>query len=351
MIVVHGFALYGRLAASTRYRLEQYVPGLALHGVDLRLSYLLDDIYLTSTFKGHKASAWQMLRSGIGRLSDLVELRRFNAAIVHCELLPLVPGWLEAPLLYRPFLYDFDDAFYLRYRQGRLRHLDCLLGHKFDAVIKKAAAVTAGNGELARYASRFNVNTEILPTVVDTRRYRVAPRKTDSIFTVGWIGSPSTAAYLNALIGPLSQLALEGPVRVVVVGARAPVIVGVEVIERAWREDTEVEQILAFDVGVMPLPDDDWARGKCAFKLIQYMACGIPVVASAVGANKDVVAPDCGFLVEHEGGWVQALRALRDSPDLRGHMGASGRHRVEGHYSLEVALPKMAAVLTRIATS
>jgi glycosyltransferase involved in cell wall biosynthesis len=188
-----------------------------------------------------------------------------------------------------------------------------------------------------------------LPTVVDASRYLPAKHVRGREFIVGWIGSPSTAPYLVELVGPLQQMGREGPVRLVVIGGKAPVISGIEVDEVPWSEDTEVALINGFDVGVMPLPNDDWARGKCAFKLIQYMACGIPVIGSPVGANSDVVNPDCGFLANSEHEWLSALRQLRDNCGLASEMGQAGRERVVRHYSLQRNLPVLAEVIYRAA--
>jgi glycosyltransferase involved in cell wall biosynthesis len=267
--------------------------------------------------------------------------------MLHCELLPLMPGWVERSLLPRPYIYDFDDAFYLKYRSGKLGVMRPFLGGKFDAVIAGAAAVTAGNNTLADYARGKNTNTHLLPTVVDTERYMPASRPRNDIFTVGWIGSPSTAPYLTELVGPLSLIGKESPVRLVVIGGKAPSIPNVAVEEIEWSEQTEVVLINTFDVGVMPLPDDDWARGKCAFKLIQYMACAVPVVASRVGANIDVVQTDCGFLATGEREWVDALRFIRDQPLARRQMGKAGRLRVGQHYSLHRNLPILADIIRK----
>jgi len=260
-----------------------------------------------------------------------------------------MPGWAERALLRMPYIYDFDDAFYLKYRSGRLGLARPILGRKFDSVMSGAAAVTAGNRVLHQYAAQHNANTHDLPTVVDIDRYLPARTRTDDVFTVGWIGSPSTAPYLAELAEPLSILGEEGPVRLVVIGGKAPVIPGVSVEEVAWQEHTEVDLINSFDVGVMPLPDDAWARGKCAFKLIQYMACAVPVVASKVGANTDVVTQDCGFLATTPTDWVESLRTLRDDPRRRMEMGAAARERVEQHYSLDNNLPVLQTVIRQVA--
>ena len=146
---------------------------------------------------------------------------------------------------------------------------------------------------------------------------------------------------------PLSAIAQEGPVRFIVVGGKAPKIPNVSVVEIDWHEHTELDLINSFDVGVMPLPDDDWARGKCAFKLIQYMACGVPVIASAVGANVDVVNAECGMLAATPQEWTDAFRLLRSEPVKRSIMGESGRARVVQHYSLHQNLPVLASVIEK----
>jgi glycosyltransferase involved in cell wall biosynthesis len=333
------------MAASTRYRLGQYVPGLARHGIDLEIHHLLGDDYLRYRFNGRRVSWSKLLKAGWGRLSTLWERDEFDAAMVHCELLPLMPGWVERALLPSHYIYDFDDAFYLKYRRNGWGLMRPLLGNKFDAVMAGAAAITAGNSLLAKYARGLNVNSHLLPTVVDTDRYLPMPRGNSDIFTVGWIGSPSTAPYLSELIRPLSRIGKESATRLVVTGGKAPSVPHVDVREVDWSENRELELLNSFDVGVMPLPDDDWARGKCAFKLIQYMACSVPVIASRVGANIDVVQSDCGFLAAHEREWVDALRYLRDRPLTRRQMGEAARLQVEQHYSLRLTLPVLADVI------
>lgn len=348
MIKVLGLALYGPLAASTRYRLGQYVPGLAKQGINLEICHLLDDDYLRKRFSGGSPSLPAMLGMGLKRFADLRRLHDYDMAIWYCELFPLLPGWLERYLVSMPYVYDFDDAFFLKYRSPRFKMLAHVLSNKFDTVIAGAAAVTAGNHVLAGYAKQHNANTGLLPTVVDTLRYLPARTGRNDMFTVGWVGSPSTAVYLSELIEPLTALAKEGAVRLVVIGGKAPVIPGVTVVELPWSEASEIELINSFDVGVMPLPDDDWARGKCAFKLIQYMACAVPVIASRVGANVDVVDAECGFLASNAHEWLEALRLLRDRQDQCEQMGEAGRERIVQHYSLERNLPVLAKVIHKV---
>jgi glycosyltransferase involved in cell wall biosynthesis len=346
MIKVLGLALYGPLAASTRYRLGQYVSGLKVLGIDLQIKFLLNDDYLRTQFSGGHFPYVSVVKSVFSRFQDLLLQKDFDLVILHCELIPLFPGVLEKILIRKPYIYDFDDAFFLKYHIGRLSVTKSLLGRKFEKVIAGASAVSAGNSYLASYASAFNKNTHYLPTVVDTSRYLPNKLKINNdSFTVGWIGSPSTAKYLNTLVGPLSSIGLEGPVRFIVIGGKAPPIPNVNVVEIAWDENTEINLINTFDVGVMPLYDDEWSRGKCAFKLIQYMACSVAVIASPIGANIDLINGGYGLLASTQQDWEKAFRTLRDAPQKRIQLSKAGRARVVANYSLEKNLPILAKLI------
>jgi glycosyltransferase involved in cell wall biosynthesis len=168
---------------------------------------------------------------------------------------------------------------------------------------------------------------------------------TTAPFTIGWIGSPSTTTYLPLIAPALQQIAQQGSVRFITIGADPIVIDGVDVEQRAWSEQTEVRDLLDCDIGVMPLPDDPWARGKCAFKLIQYMACGLPVIASPIGANRDVVTAECGLFADNQGEWVRAISRLRDDVNLRFALGVAGRVRAERLYSLDSQSTRVANLL------
>lgn len=350
MIRVLGLALYGSQAASTRYRLAQYQAGLAGFGIDLQIDSLLSNHYLRERFAGKGLPLADIAKSVVCRLATLWRQSRFDAVMLHCEMMPLLPALFERAMIRLPFIYDFDDAFYLKYRLNRSSVTSRLLGAKFDKMIAEAAAVTAGSRVLSDFASRLNSRTTQLPTVVDTERYVVkSGSRSDSIFTLGWIGSPSTAPYLREIVAPLAQFGLEQRVRLVVIGAKAPQIASVEVVEIPWAEATEVELINSFDVGVMPLPDEPWARGKCAFKLIQYMACGVPVIASPVGANLEVVTSDTGLLAATDAQWLQAFRVMLANSAARREMGAAARQRIVANYALHSQLPRLARVIQGVA--
>jgi glycosyltransferase involved in cell wall biosynthesis len=345
MLKVLGLSLYGAQAASARYRLMQYVPGLRAAGIDLEVHPLLADDYVRARFSGTRVPARSIIKYYLNRAVLLGRQQNYDLAIINGELFPYLPGMLESRVLRVPYIYDLDDAFFVKYRLERFKGVSFILKDKFKPIISRAAAVTAGSHYLERHVRMWNGATHFLPTVVDTQRYVRAPRNTEGVFTIGWIGSPSTSAYLSLLSEPLYQLGRESPVRFVVVGGHCAPIPGVEVVVQQWTEADEVNTINTFDVGVMPLFDDEWARGKCAFKLIQYMSCGVPVVASPVGANEEVVSTTSGFFASNSEEWVTNLRHLRDCASLRKRMGSAARERIEMCYSLASTLPTMTNVI------
>ena len=342
--------MYSPLAASTRYRLSQFVPGLASRGIQVDVAPMLGDGYLRTRFTTGKVSPIELARGLIARASQLAGQYRYDAAWLQCELIPFAPGRLEAGLLRIPYVYDFDDAFQTKYRSGRFERFKPILGDKFDHVVRKASAVFAGNAHLYEYATGLNDQCTIVPTVIDHAKYlkRYSVREA-GVFNVGWIGSPSSIVALKEVEAALAALAKETRVRLSVIGGIAPDIAGVDVVNIEWSEATEVEEMRSFDVGIMPLPDNPWTRGKCAFKLIQYMACAIPVIASPVGANRDVVTEECGILADGDEAWLNAFRFIRDNPEAADAMGDAGRLRVEGRFSLQSQLPIVEQVLRSIA--
>jgi glycosyltransferase involved in cell wall biosynthesis len=332
-------------------RLSQFQFALASRGIDLQISSLLDNDYLECRYNSKELRLMPLVSAYLHRVDILRSIDSSDLSIIYAELLPLLPAWLEKRLLGSPYILDFDDAFFLKYRTGRLRWLRPLLGCKFDRLLQGASAVTAGSSHLGAYAQQFNPNVNLVPSVVDTDRYSPCDYKHNaSSFTVGWIGSPSTAPYLQALEEPLRNFALEHPVRLLVVGATAPAIPGVEVVTVPWSLELEVELIQQFSVGVMPLPDTPWARGKCAYKLIQCMACAVPVIASPVGANVEVVPPTCGILASTTDQWLAAFRKLAADRNLCLQMGSAGRQWVEENYSLRSAVPELARVIRSVAS-
>jgi glycosyltransferase involved in cell wall biosynthesis len=287
-----------------------------------------------------------VLKSYLGRSVALLLRRNTNLFWVEKELLPWCPAWLELVLLGRTtkLVVDYDDAWFHRYDRHSLRWVRSLLGNKIDRIMARADLVIAGNDYLAQRARDAGARrVERIPTVVDLSRYPKGMRsECKSEIVVGWMGSPSTAKYLLPLKLVAEKLCAEFDVRFLAVGASPGQLGGTPFETIPWSEDTEVAQLAQFDLGIMPLPDEDWERGKCGYKLIQYMASGLPVVASPVGVNREIVSVgESGFLVSSAEEWYQALKALLSDRGMRNEFGSAGRFKVERCYCLEVTSPML----------
>jgi glycosyltransferase involved in cell wall biosynthesis len=245
-------------------------------------------------------------------------------------------------------LYDFDDAIWLPYVSPRNLYFSYLkMPGKTAAICRMASAVTAGSDALADFARGHNRKVTVVPSTVSLRQYQAGPsRPPQAVPVIGWTGSHSSAQYLRLVEGALQSLARRRRFRLLLIGIEGYRLNGVEVECRPWRAETEAEDLWEIDVGIMPLFDDAWARGKCAMKAIQYLGVARPAVVSPVGANREVVPHGvCGLHASSEEDWVRALDALLADADLRRRLGAEGRRRVVSHYSAEVQAPRVEAIL------
>jgi len=350
MINVLLLTRYERLGASSRIRFLQYLPGLEREGFAFDVQPLLDNDYVRSLYGGPKVGAGNLVRSYWRRFVALRRRLKHDVVWLEKEALPWLPTFVEiARLEGMPYVVDYDDAWFHRYENHWLKPV---LGRKIDAVMQVADTVVAGNQYLARRARQADARrVEIVPTAIDLDRYQhlqAAPG--GGGLTVGWIGIPLNAHYLTIVEPALRQAAGEGRLSLHVVGAPVPeALAGITAQSLPWTEDSEIERIGAFDVGIMPLHDTPWERGKCAYKLLQVMAAGKPVIASPVGANAQVVQHGVnGFLAGTTAEWVEALRRLVD-PQLRRRMGEAARKTVEEQYSTAVVRPRLAAILAAAA--
>jgi glycosyltransferase involved in cell wall biosynthesis len=219
---------------------------------------------------------------------------------------------------------------------------------KAAAVCALASAVTVGNDTLAAFARRHAARVEVIPTTIDTDVYRVVGREPNARPVVGWTGSPTTARYLLSLAPALRRLRALHDFELRVVGATVA-MPGLDVRCVPWRADSEPDDLRGFDVGLMPLDDDEWARGKCAAKALQYMALGIPPVVSPVGASAVVVRDGVnGFHASSSDDWVHRLAVLLAEPALRVRLGSAARQTVLDHYAAVVHAPRLAALLRQV---
>jgi glycosyltransferase involved in cell wall biosynthesis len=332
----------------------QYLPALAAAGISVTAAPLLagEDLGRRQTTGGYPLGRlWAAIS---GRARAVATRRRYDVLWIEYELMPFLPALVEHLCLRGgpPRVVEYDDAVFHRYDRHRSALVRGLLGRKIDRLMAGAAVVVAGNAYLADRARAAGArDVAIIPSVVDLDRYPVIPPAAGGPPVIGWIGSPSTAVALDAIAPALARVCAGGRARVVLVG----VTPGLRAWpfpceERPWIDGREAAEIGTFDIGVMPLADDPWSRGKCGFKLVQYLACGRPAVASPVGVNPAIaIDGTTGLLATTEDEWVRALDRLIDDPALRARLGAAGRAHVEAHYALHRTAPLVADVLRRAA--
>jgi len=315
--------------------------------------------YVYARFAPYKGIIAKFVFFGIGSLSRILAcfiIWRYNSIFIQRLVLPHVYPFPEmlicmvARLLGKSLIFDFDDAIF-----ATSPHRKKTLAEKFTdpnrvaRVIAKCDTIIAGNAYLADYALSYNNNVVIIPTSIDLDRYpvkRIINKKPGEPYVIGWIGMPGSLPYLNILKPVFQELAFRYEILVRIIGGQNYNCPGARVEHLPWSLQDEVSQILTFDIGVMPLTENEEARGKCGLKLLQYMAAGIPAVASPVSANKEIVTDGVnGYLADSLEDWMERLSILIRSTQLRQVMGSHGRETVAGRFSIQANLPSLIDVL------
>jgi glycosyltransferase involved in cell wall biosynthesis len=337
------------IAPGQRYRIEQWAPWLREHGIEVELSACLTQAQMRWLYRsGHLArKAWAALAGHLRRLRQMRRWTQYDVAYLYREATFFGPPWVEARLARRwPIVYDFDDAIYLPTAStahawvARLKRRD-----KAAEICRLARDVTVGNESLAIWARVHNPRVSVIPSTIDTDAYVLRERPENPKPVVGWTGSPTTAPYLATLGPALLALSRRVEFELKVIGARID-LPGLDVRCQEWNAATEADDLRTVDVGLMPLADDEWSRGKCALKALQYMALGIPAVVSPVGVNASIVCDGVnGFHARSDTDWVDRIALLLGDRDLRQRLGASARRTVETGFSARVQAPRMAEVL------
>ncbi|MDA3876071.1 MAG: glycosyltransferase family 4 protein [Halothiobacillus sp.] len=345
---------YSRKGASTRLRFLQYLPFLESNGFQITVSSLLDDQYLDQLYRQGKRAPLHIVMLYLRRLFVLLSVFRYDLIWIEKEMFPYMPALAERLLhwLGKRYVVDYDDAIFHNYDLSGNPLLRQVLGRKIDVVMRYASCVVAGNDYLASRARAAGaVRVEQVPTVVDSTRYSPIEPSVAASPVIGWIGSPSTQRYVVDIAQALTSLCQTHNARLLLIGASVDIATkfqGHDVEVVPWSEASVAELIAQMDIGIMPLPDSPWEKGKCGYKLIQYMACGIPVIASPVGVNVAIVGTcQCGLLAANVAEWEAALAQLLESSALRHQMGRAGRQAVENRYSLQVQAPVLAGIFTQ----
>jgi glycosyltransferase involved in cell wall biosynthesis len=343
--------------AGCRFRVAQYIPALEAAGVSVTIAPFFDRSFFDLVYRPgrYMEKLGAFIRQSLERVRLLLARDRFDVFFVYREAYPFGPPWFESTLMKsgRPVIYDFDDAIFLSNASEANRFASALkYPQKIPSLVARSSLVLAGNDYLANYARAYNPAVRVLPTCVDTNVFvpRTTPRSSNDPLVVGWIGTPTTAAYMKTMAPVLGRLAARHDFLLRVSGSGAPLdFHRVRTINERWSLENEVTLFNECDVGVYPLADDEWAKGKCGFKAIQFMACGVPVVAAAVGVNTQIIQDGVnGFLASSEDEWEAKLSRLLADPDLRARIGAAGRRTIEERYSLAVHAPRLVSMVREL---
>ena len=330
-------------APSQRFRYEQYVDFLEEHGFRTTFAPVLrpDDYEVVYRAGGYLRKALIAGRGLARRLGEARRLPRFDIVFVQREALQLGTSWFEAlAARARPrVVFDFDDAIWLQNVSKANRSLAWLKRpSKTRKLISIADLTIAGNAYLADYARQINPKVAVVPTTIDTDRYvRDASVATDPGICIGWTGSLTTIQHFDLILPVFRRLKERygDQIRFKLIGDPDYRHERLGIRGQAWNEATEVRDLSDLDIGVMPLPDDEWARGKCGLKGLQYMALEIPTVMSPVGVNTEIIDDGVnGFLADGQDEWFAKLSRLIESESLRRELGSASRKTVESRYSV-----------------
>lgn len=342
---------YDRLGASSRLRSFQYIPYLESKGWQVEVSPLFSDHYVQNLYGGSSLFV-EVIKGYWQRLRALITVKQYDLIWIEKEIFPFMPASAEWLLnkLGIVYLVDYDDALFHRYDKHRNVFVRMILGNKIDTVMNNAKLVVVGNDYLVQRAlNAGSKRVEFIPTVIDLGRYTVLEKKKLDQLVIGWIGSPSTTRYLTILLPVFFTLKQKFNLRIIAVGADEDALKNTNIEVIPWSELSEVNLIQQFDIGIMPLDDSPWEQGKCGYKLIQYMACGLPVVASPIGVNRVIVEHGHnGFLADDLSEWESFLSQLLSNPYLRNAMGENGRAIVEEVYCLQVQASKVEVLMQSV---
>jgi len=330
------------MGASSRYRTLQYLSYLKEQNIDFDLKPLFSDAYLTYKYANGKENKLITIKRILKRIYVvLFEASKYDVLVIEKELIPYFPPILECYLKLRkiPYIVDYDDAVWHNYDNHKKAIVRFLFKNKIARVIKNAKSVIAGSEYIKDFALQFNDKVHKIPTVIDMKKYQCSTKKNDTDeFVVGWIGSPSTSNYIFHISEALKRFTDEYDGIVHLVGFDFKLSLEIRFNHNiiSWSEMSEVEEICKFDVGIMPLPETPFERGKCGFKLIQYMGCKKPVIASPVGENNIIVEDGInGFLANDENEFYEQLKLFYTNRDNAKEFGITGFEKVNKLYSLQ----------------
>ncbi|MCC2547901.1 glycosyltransferase family 4 protein [Hymenobacter sp. BT175] len=330
-------------APSQRFRFEQYLHFLTEAGHSYTLAPFVSDATWAILYKpGHMAAKALGILGGFARrIGQLFTAGKYDYVFVHREASPIGPPvfeWVLAKVLGKKLIYDFDDAIWIPNTSAANSIVAGVKWHhKVDSICRWAYKISCGNSYLRDYARQFNPRAIVNPTTIDTVHLhnQVKDQSTEQL-VIGWTGTHSTMKYLDQVVPVLAQLEQHYAFEFRVISNQDPQLPLRSASYRPWRKDTEIADLLTFNIGLMPLEDDPWAKGKCAFKALQYMALGVPALVSPVGMNSEVVTDGLnGYICSTPQQWYEGLEKLLKDHELRTRFGQAARATIEARFSVE----------------
>lgn len=330
-------------APSQRFRFEQYFSALQKKGITVTVKPFLsneiwDILYLPGRFP-RKALA--IIGGLFKRFFLLFTLKKYDYIFIHREATPIGPAFFEylaARWLRKKIIYDFDDAIWIPNYSEANSFFSFLKGYSnVKHICKWVYKISCGNEYLCDYARQFNKNVVYNPTTIDTENYHNKIKNQDTEnFVIGWTGSHSTIRYIEEVIPVLSELEEKYTFQFMVISDLKPTYNLKSLVYHKWNKHSEIEDLLKFNIGIMPLKDDKWANGKCGFKALQYMALGIPALVSPVGVNTRIVDNKInGFICTSPEDWKNAIEAIMKDKSLNKEIAKNTRIKIENHYSVK----------------
>lgn len=340
---------YDDNGASSRVRILQNIPFLEKLGFNFEVFPLLNNEYIKKIYGNEKISKIYLVRTYFNRIKVLLQAKKYRIIWLEKECFPYLPALIELFLLRNiPYVVEYDDAIFHNYDTNSNIFIRKFLAKKIDKVMRHSECVLAGNQYIADRAKLAGAEQiKIVPSTIDLTKYIVQEKNNylDS-FVIGWIGTPKTMHFLDIVTRAIRRFAKDKNVTLLLIGVDKFSLDNVNVVCKKWSLDTEVQLLGDIDVGIMPLFDGFWEKGKCGYKLIQYMGCGKPVIASPVGVNKEIVDNGInGYLAHDENEWGRYLQNLYDDALLRMSFGKNAREKVERCYSVQAIIPILADVL------
>ena len=347
-----------RRSPGQRFRFEQYIQYLRDNGFDCDISYLISEADDRALYAPHRYAAkfGILMKSVAVRLRDVLSAGRYDIVFIFREALMINTAIIERLLAASraKLVFDFDDAIWLPRVSEANGMLAFLRGgpSKVPQILRCSDMVLVGNRYLADYASAYNDNVHVVPTTLDTASHAPRPHPPRERVCIGWSGSPSTIPYIDGLTPVLTRLKQRFGERIYfkVMGDSRYENPALSVNGVTWREETEVEDTAELDIGLMPLPDDPWTRGKCGFKALLYMSLAIPAVVSPIGVNADIVQDGVnGLTAITDDEWVAKLSTLIEDAGLREQLGMRGRQTVVEHFSFDSQKDRYVQLLRSVA--